>query len=545
MRERRFALFTLLVSTLTFLTSLFLPWRQMHVAGGNGSFGLPGVFSDDGFDGWIGGVGDVAVLLAVASVFACLGALVRPRLAERLPLGGLGVGLGYLAAAVAVQVHAYTVLIEVGIRTNPRSSARSASHVHSVWAYGFYLGVVCGAVAGLCGLFLRRRELLVRRPPADVVFRAVGVGLLVSFLLPWARQEPVPGVTFPWVGDSPAAISALGLLLGAGWLLSSRGKGLRLATAVAVAVLTGAAASSIPVFAARAYGAWIGIGFAVALVAIEAARVRSVRLPRLPRGWIAVRATAALLLLIAFFLPWEHLSAAPEHFAGRANGWSIFPGGVAGALALLVLLAAILLPELEAHAVTGVVAVALLVSIMGTFVAVGGESRIFALDYGSYVGFAATAALVLSVLGALRPVPVDPNRALVRARPLAASLACLAAVVLPLWEVLPRDWTQADAVTGELSAVALLLALYLIRAWILSTGRRPLGRTLTVLPLGLLVLPTLELILLRSEPIRWGGVILIVLSVVLAVLGWIEERRGLESLGLPELFRVDRIEAET
>jgi hypothetical protein len=148
MRERRFALFILLVSTLTFLTSLFLPWRQMHVAGGNGSFGLPGAFSDDGFDGWIGGVGDVAVLLAVASVFACLGALVRPRLAEKLPLGGLGVGLGYLAAAVAVQVHAYTVLIEVGIRTNPRSSARSASHVHSVWAYGFYLGVVCGAVAG-------------------------------------------------------------------------------------------------------------------------------------------------------------------------------------------------------------------------------------------------------------------------------------------------------------------------------------------------------------------------------------------------------------
>jgi hypothetical protein len=44
MRERRLPLFLLLVSALAFLASLFLPWRQTHVAGGDGSLGLPFAF---------------------------------------------------------------------------------------------------------------------------------------------------------------------------------------------------------------------------------------------------------------------------------------------------------------------------------------------------------------------------------------------------------------------------------------------------------------------------------------------------------------------
>jgi hypothetical protein len=296
------------------------------------------------------------------------------------------------------------------------------------------------------------------------------------------------------------------------------------------------------VFVSRAYGAWIAIGLAVALVAIEAARARSVRPAALPRGWTALRAAAALVLLIALFLPWEHLSGAPQGFAASANGWSVFPGGVAGALALLLLLAAVLLPELEAHALTIALAVGFLVSVIGTYLAVGADSRVFGLAWGSYVGFAATAALLLSVLGPLRPVRVDPSRALARAVPLAASIACLGAVVLPLWDVLPRDWTQPDAVSGELSVAALLLALHLIRAWILSAvRRRPMGHTLTLVPLALIALPALQLILLRSEAVRWGGVILICLSVLLALLGWIEERDGLERAGFPEFLRVDRL----
>jgi hypothetical protein len=421
MRERRLPLFVLLPSALTFLASLFLPWRQWH-----GLVRLPFVFYNGGFDGWIGVVGDVAVLLAVATVFACLAALVRPKLAASLPLGGLGVGLGYFAAAVAVQIHAYSVFTEIGLRNDPRRPAGFASHSHSFWAYGFYLGVAGGAVAGLCGLFLRRRQLLVRRPPADVVADAIGIGLLVSFLLPWVREDSALGVTFPGVGDSATAIGALVLLLGAGRLLSSARKGLRLALAVAVAILIGASASATPMFVSRAYGAWIAIGLAVALVAIEAARARSVRPAALPSGRTALRAAAALVLLIALFLPWERLSGAPQGFAASANGWSVFPGGVAGALALLLLLAAALLPELEAHALTIALAIAFLVSVIGTYLAVGADSRVFGLAWGSYVGFAATAALLLSVLGPFRPIRVDPHRALARAVPLAASLACLA-----------------------------------------------------------------------------------------------------------------------
>jgi hypothetical protein len=252
-----------------------------------------------------------------------------------------------------------------------------------------------------------------------------------------------------------------------------------------------------------------------------------------------------VVLLIALFLPWEQLGGASQGFAASANGWSIFPGGVAGALALPLLLAAVLLPELETHALTIVLTIAFLVSVIGTYLAVGDESRVFGLAWGSYVGFAATAALLLSVLGPLRPVRVEPSRALARAVPLTASIACLVAVVLPLWDVLPRDWVQADAVSGELSVAALLLVLHLIRAWILSAVRRPTGHTLTLVPLALVVLPALQLIFLRSEAIRWGGVILISLSVVLALLGWIEERDGLESAGFPELLRLDRLPGES
>lgn len=541
MRERRVPLLLLLTSALTFLASLFLPWRQWHSL-----VRLPFVFDNGGFDGWIGVVGDVAVLLAVATVFACLAALVRPRLAASLPLGGLGVGLGYFATAVAVEIHAYSVFAEVGITNNPRRSAAFASdHLHSYWVYGFYLGVAGGAVAGLCGLFLRRRQLLVRRPPADVVAGAIGVGLLVSFLLPGMREDSALGVTFPGVTGSATVIGALVLLLGAGRLLNSARRGLRLALAVAIAILIGASASATPIFVSRAYGTWIAIGFAVALVAIEAARVRSARPPALPSGWTALRAAAAVLFLIALFLPWEQLGDASQGFTASANGWSIFPGGVAGALALPLLLAAVLLPELETHALTIVLAIAFLVSVIGTYLAVGDESRVFGLAWGSYVGFAATAALLLSVLGPLRPVRVDPSRALARAVPLTASIACLVAVVLPLWDVLPRDWVQADAVSGELSVAALLLVLHLIRAWILSAVRRPTGHTLTLVPLALVVLPALQLIFLRSEAIRWGGVILISLSVVLALLGWIEERDGLESAGFPELLRLDRLPGES
>jgi hypothetical protein len=62
---------------------------------------------------------------------------------------------------------------------------------------------------------------------------------------------------------------------------------------------------------------------------------------------------------------------------------------------------------------------------------------------------------------------------------------------------------------------------------------------------GILTLPSLELIRFRDGRVIWGAVILVGLCVLLAVLGWVEENRGLESLQVPEIWRIDRLPGES
>ena len=164
--------------------------------------------------------------------------------------------------------------------------------------------------------------------------------------------------------------------------------------------------------------------------------------------------------------------------------------------------------------------------------------------YGAYVEFTAAALLLLPVLPRRRPVRVERKGAPIWALPLAASVACLAAILLPLWNVLPPLWTfQATAVQGWFSMAALLMAVYLAHAWI----RRMRGSVtephrLTLVPLALLVLPALQLVRYRDVEIVWGGVILVALCLLLALLGWVEESGGgLERFRMPELLRVDRL----
>ena len=547
----RLPLLVLLASALAFLASLFLPWREAHVAsgGGTGSLGLLNLFGGGPLDGWVGGVGDVAVLLAVALVFANGAALLRPRAAARLPLGGLGVGLGYFTAAVAVQAHATSAAIFPALirahggqgwtGTNPASV-----HYHTTWAYGFYLGAAAGAAAVVCAAALRRRELLVRRSMVEVVAAQIGVALLISFLLPWAWFPGVHRVGFPGMGSPAAAIAALGLVLVGSRLLSPGDERRRLPFAVATAILVGGAASSGPLGASHAYGTWIGVGCAVALVAVETVRTREWRLPPLPRGWTALRTAAAILLLAALFLPWQEMRAAPRFHAPGFAGWWAYGGAVAGGLALL-LLAAVALPGLEAYALEAAVAIALLVSAQGGFFAGFANSRIFRMGYGLYVGFGATALLLIATLVPFRPGEVNRRRALARALPIGLAVACVGAVVVPWWFVVPQDWLlRATAVRDWLSVPALFLALSVVRSWLIAAkGPAAKGHALTLTPLALLVLPALELVRLRSSGVIWGGVILIVLCLLLAALGWLEESGGgIESLRVPEeIWRVDRL----
>jgi hypothetical protein len=136
----------------------------------------------------------------------------------------------------------------------------------------------------------------------------------------------------------------------------------------------------------------------------------------------------------------------------------------------------------------------------------------------------------------------------VRAVPLAASVLCIVAVVVPLWFVLPESWHfQASALYGAFAVPGVMLALYLVRLWAGRVrGPANTGHRLTLVPFLLLTLASLELIRFRSNSdVLWGPLILVGLSLLLALYGWIEEDRGVENFRIPEaIWRVDRLPGE-
>lgn len=519
----RIPLFVLLASALTFLASLFLPW--ITVTEGQGLFdqvapGRP--------DGWVAGPGDVAVLLVIAIVVVGIAVLRHPRFAAGLPIAGLGVALGYFAVAVAVTV-------------------RSPGLFRGVtWTYGFYLGLASAGVVVLSGLTCRSSAFPWPRDATDVTAAVLGTALLVSFLLPWYGFAS-PTYTVYGVGLPTAAIVALSLILGAGWLHGDTGRHWRLPLAIAVAVLTGGTAGAVlpaPLSAINRYGMWIGIGCAVSLVALEAARAWPVRVPDLPHRLAAVRLGAAVLLIVALFLPWLEFHAFGTLHG--SDGWYPSTGAAAGSLCLL-LLAALALPELENYGLDASVAIVIFVSALAT--AFREETFIYRIGYGAFVGIAAAGVLLFTALMRLRPGGVEPRRVLERAVPLAASILCVAAVIVPSWFVLPQAWRyQAAPLTNWLAVPALLLALYLVRLWVTRVqvpSRAKTGSRLTVAPLVLLTLPSLELIRNRDAEISWGAVILVGLCLLLAIFGWVEESRGLEGFRIPEeIWRIDRLPGE-
>lgn len=529
----RIPLFVLLASSLTFLASLFLPWRETTLPSSNGGvYSLLNQFSGNGreYDGWVTGVGDVAVLLVVAIAVATIAALRRPQLAARLPIGSLAVALGYFAIALAVTVHMLSELFLHAFTGHPAST-------HASWAYGVYLGLASAGIALLSGLAYRRSDLLRPGEAAGVVACVLGIALLISFLLPWVAYGP-EGTSAPGIDSPTAAIAALGLILGARWLLGERGARRRLPFAVATAILTGATASAVAVGGSHRYGTWIGIAFVVVLVALEAVRAWPLRLPALPRGLTAARIGAAALLIVALFLPWQELAHGPIRFIG----WYPVSGAAAGALCLLVF-ATPAWPALESYVLDMAIAIALLVSALAT--AYRADGLFFRMGYGAIVGFVGAGVILVAALVSFRPVRIERSRALVRAAPLAAAVLCVASVIVPWWYVLPLDWTsQASSLYSWLGVPGLLLALYLVRLWAIQMrGRARTDGRLTVVPLVLLTLPALELIRFRDDPnIQWGAIILVGLCLLLALFGWVEEDRGLEGLRVPEEFwRVDRL----
>lgn len=513
----RVPLLALLGGSLAVLVSLYLPWREGALAGPLGGATLDGSSTE---------AGDVAALLAVALGFASVASVLRPRLAARLPLGTLAAALGYFTAGVALQIRAEGDAHYVPPPSAGASGFPTYVTAHFAWSYGTWVGIAAGALTLIGGVALRRQGPGRLPGRAQALEAALGIAVLAAFLLPWFRSPVVEDL--PGLGGAAATVAALVLLLGAG------ARRAQLPLALAVATLAGAATSANPNAASPLYGAWIGIGCAVALAAVVAVRAWPLSLPAPPRGWAAIRVAAALALLVALFLSWQELRV-PHHDLGL-NGWEQLPGAAAGGLALLLLA----LPTFPCVVET-VAAIAFLVAWFGGIETQFGSVPVFRTAYGSYVGFAATALLVLTVLAELRPVHVDRRHALVVAVPVAASICCLGAVVVPTWNVLPDLWSfEAEAVSGWFVVAGLLLALYQLRAWTRG-GRRTLAAA------AFLVLPSLELVRARGAVgMIWGTWILFGLCLFLVVLGLIEEHGGgLESYRVPEeIWRVDRLPGE-
>ena len=541
MRDR-LPLAVLLGCALTFLVSLYLPWQETHSSGtGPGVLGLLNLFANDGnVQGWAAGAGVVASLAALALVGLAAHALVRPGAVARIPLRPVALALLYLAIADVLVLRAEEKIY------GPR--------LHFHYAYGAYLGLAAAAVAlAAAGLI---EKSVVRRPSAaEAVAALLGAGLLVSFLLPWASPfGPEGNLEFPGMTLGLVVLLAAGLCLLSGAAVR-RAVPLPMA-ALAIPVLTGASVNAIWPDRIR-YGAWMGLGFAVALVAL-AARARP--LPRLVRPTFAVglAAAAATVLVVSLFLPWQQFcdpgGQAYGHGIGSCiatTGWANTDaelGSVTGVLALVLIFGAVAASRVALPLTEAILAIAALVAAMGASIGKGIGYPNQSFGYGAYLGFAATGIVLFIALARVPPPRIESRHAIVRLVPLAAAFAAFLTIALPVWSALPERWDREEVVlNGWYVVAAVLLTIHLLRRWLDSARRSPFPpEQLLVLPLALLALSALELIRHRSEGMTWGGGILVGLCLFLALLGWKEMNGSLDSVRIPEeIWRVDRLPGES
>jgi hypothetical protein len=298
-----------------------------------------------------------------------------------------------------------------------------------------------------------------------------------------------------------------------------------------VALFTAAAFSVATFPVERAYGAWIGLGLAIAFTALSlSGGIRRPALDRIP--WTRlVLGVGALLLVAGFFLPWQEFCYPPEALGTASercvssNAWVSESGTGAAVLAIALVAAALgglrrVPPRAELAA-----GIALLVTTLGFQVGHGGQ---YGLAYGFWIGAACTTVIVVLASAGLGLPALDARLA-----PVALCLAYLAIVVPTWWGVLSFDAPRFFwfAPFSWITVAGALLALTLIRLWL---ERGPDLRPLFLLPAVIAALATLDLV--RAETITWGGGIVLGLCALLALFAWVEHVRGLGPLSVPEIL---------
>ena len=516
----------LLGAALVLLASLYLPWQTATC--GQGCASVPVVGGGDlgkalsanlSIQGWSSAAGGASALAALALAAMAAAALIRPGQGSRLPLGLCALLMGYFALAVAVETRS---------TGRQREAALSMSDFH--YGYGAYLGIAAAIVALVSAGAMRRRDLAQIRPRSALATTVLGVGLLVSFLLPW-------GASFLGIA-APAAIVAAALTV---CLAASPAN--RLVLSTAALLFTGAAFSTFDNLGSRAYGAWIGLGIAIGLVAVAVASRNGLPTHESPRGRVLAAIGAAGLLIAGLFLPWQQQcyekSADFGPGSGRCistNGWASSLGATAALLAigLVILLVA---PRRFLSPATLGAGIALLIATAG-FQLENRSADGIHLEFGSgaMIGFVAAGLLLALTVVGLRPRKVG-----LRLAPIAACVAYLGVVVVPWWAVLPHG-VQASLTFAELSwptIAGVLLAVWLVQLW---AARAAAGAEwLVIVPLGMLSLAALDLTRLRGDGITWGRGIVVSLCLLLGAFGWFEQQDGLENARIPTFLRFDRL----
>ncbi|MGH2727555.1 MAG: hypothetical protein ACRDKS_11355, partial [Actinomycetota bacterium] len=341
----------LLAGCVALLVSLYMPWQEASCGpecrrGQSGDVtGLLNLFSGRlSVDGWSSGIGDAAALVALLLAGTAAFALARPDLTGRLPLGLCAVFVGYFAFAVAAAARSVADQREV-----------SMNGVDFHFAYGTYLGVAGGIVALLGAAALRRNELVRERSASQLAALVLGVGLLVSFLLPWQRVGAPQNFTFLGIEEPAALVAVVAVCVAAVWWMSESSIGERLGLSVATALFTVAALSAVTLGVAHAYGAWVGLGFALALLPLALLGTAPVSRPTRPPWHAVAVAAGAVVLLAALFLPWQKVCYPTGSdfgpYSGRClstNGWVTIAGSAAAALATLLVAATFALRRLAA-----------------------------------------------------------------------------------------------------------------------------------------------------------------------------------------------------
>lgn len=488
---RRWPLLLLLASGLAFLASLYLPWQRARLPDSAAAHLFGDVYESTGWTAF----GYASALFALALVAGSGAALFRPRLGATLPLGRCALFVGYGAAAVAVGLW-YE-------RHYPATADHGRLHLH--FAYGAYLGFAAGAAAvvGACALRARglREDISVRR----CIAAAGAVGLLVALALPWVHSDAADAS-----GPAYDAGAAVGATFPALWAPF-----VPLLAPVPL-LFAGGIVSEVAPSGDIVYGAWIGLAAATLLLCTG-----TFRRPPLPLFLPSVAFLATL------FLRWQ----------GPFTGWTVLTA-VCAALAVGMLVVALI--RLPVSLLELAAAFALFLATQGFELAHSAQSPDYEVRIGAVLGYVAGAALCAAVLVSSRHVRLPRDRLALRALAVIGAALCIVVLLVPTWEVLPGGaWSNIRFIPSSWFGIAcVLLAIRVGGVWLRSSVHA--GEAF-LLPVALLTLVVLELIRERAYRLNAGGWIVVGVSLLLALLGWLEQRGGLKDFRVPEVLRVDRL----